>query len=180
MKNNYLPILTETTRKTFFDYINLLDIPQIDYFAIGIQDSVAKKSISLMSRQEWQKHFILNQYAEHDPVRLITLHTKRNIIPFDEIDYLNNYGKEIMYQRQLMEIKKGIILMERFEKYNYIITLGTGYSYFDAYDFLKRYHDRIFLVKKNLIKVVEKDVNNFLPAEILKKDTVSHLLGDAK
>ena len=82
MKKNYLPIITDTTRKTFFDYIDSLDIPQVDYFAIGVQDILSRKSISLMSRKEWQEHFVRNHYAEYDPIRRITLFTKRNIIPF--------------------------------------------------------------------------------------------------
>ena len=35
MDKNYCPILSNTTKETFFDYIDSLDIPQIDYFAIG-------------------------------------------------------------------------------------------------------------------------------------------------
>ena len=38
MDKNYCPILSNTTKETFFDYIDSLDIPQIDYFAIGIQN----------------------------------------------------------------------------------------------------------------------------------------------
>jgi len=169
MKINYLPIITEATKNTFFDYIDSLDIPQIDYFAIGIQNCVTKKSISLMSRQEWQKHFVLNQYAEFDPIRRVTFNTKRNMIPFNEIDFLDNHGKEIMRQRALMGIKNGIILMERFPKYNYMITLATDYSQFDAFDFIKRYHDKIKFLKSDLIQLVEKDASQFLPAELLKK-----------
>lgn len=78
-----------------------------------------------MSLPEWQKYFSDNQFAPHDPIRKITLNTKRNLIPFDEIDYVDNFGKEIMRQRSLMGIKNGIILMERFPKHNYMITLGT-------------------------------------------------------
>jgi hypothetical protein len=179
MKNNsYLPILTETTKKTFFDYIDSLDIPQIDYFAIGVQNTTTNGSISLMSRQEWQQHFVLNQYAEHDPIRRVTLHTKRNFIPFNEIDFFDNYGKEIMRQRTLMDIKSGIVLMERFAKFNYMITLGTGFSKFDAFDFIKRYHDKIWLIKRDLITLIEKDSNEFLPTEILKQ--ANHLSSDAK
>lgn len=178
MKNSYLPILTEITKKTFFDYINSLDIPQIDYFAIGVQNISTKKSISLMSRQEWQKHFALNQYAEHDPVRRVSLHTKRNIIPFNEIDFMDNYGKEIMHQRALMNIKSGIILMERFSNFNYMITLGTGFLKFDAFDFIKRYHDKIWLIKRDLISLIEKDTNKFLLTEMLKQ--ANHLSSDAK
>lgn len=43
MKYNYLPILTLTTKNTFFEYIDSLDIPQIDYFAIGVQNLSTKK-----------------------------------------------------------------------------------------------------------------------------------------
>lgn len=173
--NNYLPILTDSTKRTFFNYVDSLDIPQIDYFAIGVQNTVVKKSISLMSSDEWQKHFVLNQYAEHDPIRRVTLHTKRCLIPFREIDFVDNYGKEIMRQRALMGIKNGIILMQRFPKFNYMITLGTGYSKFNAFEFIKRYHDRISLIKTDFINLIQKDTKLFLPQEIF-----NHLSNDAK
>jgi hypothetical protein len=176
--NNYLPILTDTTRKIFFDYINSLDIPQIDYFAIGIQNLISKKSISLMSLPEWQKHFTDNQYANYDPIRRVTFQTKRNFIPFQEIDFVDNFGKEIMKQRAMMGIKNGIILMQRFSKFNYMITLGSGFSEFDAFDFIKRYHDKIWLIKRDLTLLIEKETKNFLPSEILKSST--HLSSGAK
>lgn len=178
MKKIYLPILTETTKKTFFDYINLLLIPQIDYFAIGVQNLISKESISLMSRGEWQKHYVLNEYTEHDPVRRISLDTRRNFIPFNEIDFLDNYGKEIMHQRKLMEIKNGIILMQRFQKFNYIITLGTNFSKFDSFDFIKKYHEKISIIKRDLIKLIEKDAYTFMSIKVLKK--INHLSIDAK
>ncbi len=162
MKNNALLILTSSTQKTFFDYVDSLDVPEIDYFAIGIQNILENKSISLMSNQEWQKKFIENQYANFDPVRSAALCTSRNVLPFNEIDFLNNFGKEIMHQRALLGIKSGIILMERFDKFNYMITLGTAFSKFDAFDFIKRYHDKILLIKRDLIHLVEKDAKNFL------------------
>lgn len=163
-----LPILTDTTRQTFFDYVDSLDIPQIDYFAIGIQNLIIKKSISLMSLPEWQQHFIAKQYAHYDPVRRVALCTKRNLIPFREIDFVDNFGKEIMRQRAMMGIKDGIILMQRFSTFNYMITLGTGFSKFDAFDFIKRYHDRISLIRSDFIHLVEKDAKNFLPQALLK------------
>jgi hypothetical protein len=175
---NYLPILTDTTKQTFFDYVDSLDIPQIDYFAIGIQNLVTKKSISLMSLPEWQKHFVTNKYADYDPVRRVTLYTKRNLIPFREIDFVDNFGKEIMRQRAMMGIKDGIILMQRFPKFNYMITLGTDFSKFDAFDFIKRYHDRISLIKLDLINLVEKDAKGFLPQVLLK--SLNHPSSGAK
>lgn len=131
-----------------------------------------------MSLPEWQEHFIDNQYADYDPVRRVTLYTKRNLIPFQEIDFVDNFGKEIMRQRTRMGIKNGIILMQRFQKFNYMITLVTGFSKFDAFDFIKRYHDRIFLIKTDLINIIEKDAYHFLPIEILQPST--HLSNDAK
>lgn len=162
LKYNYLPILTNSTKKTFFDYINALDISEIDYFAIGIQNHITKKSISLMSLPEWQKHFTENQYANYDPIRKATLYTKRNFIPFCEIDFVDNFGREIMHQRGKMGIKNGIILMQRFHEFNYIITLGTGFSNFHAFDFIKKYHDNIKLIKHDLINLIQKDAALFI------------------
>lgn len=181
MDNLYLPISTETTKNTFFSYINSVDIPQIDYFAIGVQNMADKRSISLMSREEWQNIFTNNQYAMHDPVRRATLLTKRKIIPFNEIDFIDNYGREIMRQRALMEIKNGIIFVRRSLKFNYMITLGTNFSKFNAFDFIKRYHDKIILLEQDLTKLIEKDKNLFLPQEILKSpNIITDLSVDAK
>src|SRR3990167_709622 len=176
--NNYSPILTDTTKQTFFEYIGSLNIPQIDYFAIGLQNIVTKKSISLMSLPEWQKHFMDNQYADYDPVRRITLYTKRNLIPFHEIDFVDNFGKEIMQQRKMIGIKNGIVLMQRFAKFNYMITLGTSFSKFDAFDFIKKYHDRVYLIKTDLTTLIKKDAINFLPQVFLNPST--HLSSGAK
>ncbi|MBA2652577.1 MAG: autoinducer binding domain-containing protein [Tatlockia sp.] len=177
-KNNYLPIVTDTTKQTFFDYIDALDIPQIDYFAIGIQNLATKKSISLMSLPEWQKHFIENRYADSDPVRKATLYTNRSIIPFCEIDFIDNFGKHIMQQRASMGIKNGIILVERLPKYNYMITLGTDFFNFNSFDFINRYHDRIALIKKDLINLVETDAKKFLAITELNQSI--HLSSGAK
>ena len=176
--NNYSPILSENTKQTFFDYVDSLDIPQIDYFAIGMQNMVNKRSISLMSLPEWQKHFVDNQYADYDPLRRATLYTKRKLIPFHEIDFVDNFGKKIMQQRTVMGIKNGIILVRRFPKFNYMITFGTGFSKFDAFDFIKRYHDRIYLIKNDLINLIEKDARTFLPQAFLNPPI--HLSNDAK
>lgn len=167
-KNIYVPIINTPTKETFNDYIDSLDIPQIDYFAIGLQNTLSKQSISLMSLPEWQDYFSANNLASYDPVRKATLLTKRNIIPFDEIDFVDNFGKEIMRQRSLMGIQNGIVFMERFPKYNYMITLGTSFSKFDSFDFIKKYHDKISLMKSDLIQIIEKDATNFLPKQSVK------------
>lgn len=160
--NGYSPITTKTTKQTFFDYVDLLDIPQIDYFAIGVQNLITKKSISVMSKPEWQKHFVDNQYANYDPIRRVALSTNRNLIPFNEIDFGDNFGKEIMRQRAIMEIRNGIVLMQRSPKFNYMITLGTNFSQFDVFTFIKQYHDKIALLKQDLIRIVERDAKNLL------------------
>ncbi len=158
----YSPILREITKKTFSRYVESLVIPQIDYFAVGIQRNFDKKSISLMSLPEWQKYFLENNYANYDPVRRSALYSKRNFIPFQEIDHMDNFGKEIMKKRAAMGIKNGIILMQRFPRFNYIVTLGTGFSKFNAFDFLNLYLDKISLIKIDLIKIIEKDAHIFL------------------
>jgi len=167
-KTDYSPIITKTTKQTFFNYINLLNIPLIDYVAIGVQNQISKKSISLMSLPEWQQHFVQNQYANYDPLRKVTLNTKRNFIPFQEIDFGDNFGKEIMGKRAMMGIKNGIILMKRFEKYSYMITLGTGFMKFEAYDFIKQHHDKVNLIQKDLIALIGKDARTFLSELFLK------------
>lgn len=159
---SYEAIITQSTQETFNSYIQCIDIPEIDYFAVGFQNILLKKSISLMSRPEWQIIFVKNNYAPFDPVRKATLLTKRNIIPFSELDHCSSFGKEIMRQRQLEEIKDGIVFMKRMKKFNYMLTLGTGYSQFDAYDFLKRYHDKIKLIQSDFFKIIEKDAKDFV------------------
>lgn len=95
-----------------------------------------------MSLPEWQKHFSNNQYAEFDPIRRSTLLTKRNLISFNEIDFVDNFGKEIMQKRKMMGIKNGIVLVQRFPEFNYMITPGTGFSKFNHFDFIRRYHSK--------------------------------------
>lgn len=180
-KNIYSPIITSATKKTFFDYIDCLDIPQIDYFAVGVQSLRSKRSISIMSLTEWQRVFVANCYAEHDPIRRATLHTKRNVIPFFEIDYVDNFGKAIMRHRSLLGIKNGIILMERGKSYNYMITLGTAYSKFDHFSFMRRYYEKLLLLKRDLIEVIKKDATQFIYYELLMHSQgVTHPSGDAR
>ena len=135
----------------------------------------------MMSSPEWQKIFTTNAYAESDPVRRATLSTKRNIIPFTEIDYVDNFGKEIMKQRSHFGIKNGIVLMQRLPKHNYIITLGTGYANFDPYEFIRRYHDKINFLKADLINIIQKDASRFIPSEkSLTENKITHPSNDAK
>lgn len=125
-----------------------------------------------MSLQEWQKHFSYNEYAEFDPLRKITLNTTRNFIPFDEIDFSDNLGKEIMHQRKLFGIKNGVVIMERLKHYNYMITLGTGFSKFEPFDFFKSRHEGLIKLKHDLIKIIDNDAKKFLAQEAIKKKEV--------
>ena len=164
MRINYSPITTESTRQTFYSYIDCLDIPQIDYVAIGIQNVANKTSMSLMSNAEWQSYFMAEQYAKYDPLRKATLQTCRNIISFDEIDHIDSFGKEIMRQRTRYDIKRGVVIMQRHQKHNFMLTLGTSFTHFKSYKFLNRHHESIERIKQHLIKIIEKDSFLFLPS----------------
>lgn len=161
--SSYSPIITNTTKSTFLNYIKTIDLPEIDYFAIGLQNLITTKSISLMSREEWQKLFTENGYATHDPIRCASLQTKRNIIPFSHVDFRDNFGREIMRQRKLMGISNGIVLMRRFKKFNYITTIATDFSKFDAFKFIKRNYHQIYQLENDFIKLIEMDAENFFP-----------------
>lgn len=156
----YLPILTEEVKKDFFDYIDTIELPMMDYFAVGIQDVITKTSCSIMSNIEWQYQFIMNQYALYDPIRKSVLNTKRNIIFFDEIDYQDNYGAEIMRQRKRIGIHNGIILVKRKNTQNIMVTFGTGSKQCDSSKFLS----------ENLVEV--KKVFNDLSSILEKKDHI--------
>lgn len=142
----------------------------------GLKDRIAS---GLGSVLEWYDFSLYGFFAPLIAIGIQNLNSKkRNIIPFCEIDFVDNFGKEIMRQRKIMGIKDGIILMQRFSKFNFMVTLGTGFSKFDAFEFLKRYHDKVHLIKTDLINLVEKDTRSFLPEEILNPPT--HLSYDAK
>jgi len=167
MHNNYLPIITESTIKIFHNYLKMMNIPDIDYCAIGIQHPISAKSISIMSLPEWQSHFVYNNYANFDPIRKSVLYSQRTIIPISEIDHVDNFGREIMLQRKKMGIIDGLIFVEREEKYNYMITLATGYKKFNYLDFLIKYNNCIKLIKRDLIEIINADAQEFLPSLIL-------------
>lgn len=171
MKDSYLPIVDESTKNVFMDYTSAVNLSPIDYFAVGIQDILTRKSISLMSRIEWQKIFVDNHFAENDPVRKTVLNTRRNFISLDEIDFFDNFGKEIMRQRAMMGIKTGLVLVEKVAQFNLMITLGTEYSKFDILKFIKSNHLKITFLKRDFIKIIEKDARQFLPSYVLEEFT---------
>ena len=133
-----MPIATAQTKDLFFDYLKNMGLKEINYVAIGVQDTANKKTTSLMSSTEWQKKFSENKYMHYDPLRKLVLDTNRTIIFLEEIDNVDSIGSEIMEQRKKFGIGKGIVIVERFKGYNYLLTLGTDYKDFDCYKYLQQ------------------------------------------
>ncbi|WP_342147543.1 hypothetical protein [Rickettsiella endosymbiont of Aleochara curtula] len=159
---HYTPIRTESTRSTFFDYINNINIPPIDYFSVGIEDHTKKKLISLASRLEWQIYFDKNQITNNDPLIQAKKLSQRNIIPFSEIDYLDSSGKEVMRQRSLHGMKNGLMLIHKQDHLDYMIVLATGISKFNHYSFLTKYYTQLTRLKNDLSKIIEREINHIL------------------
>jgi hypothetical protein len=156
------PIESATVKQTFFEYLDCIDIPEIDYFAIGIQNVQNHQSMTLMSRPEWQSHFIKNGFAEADPVRNAVLHSKKNIILIPEIDAQGSLGAEIMRHRSLHGVKNGVILITRTPALNYMLTLGTAYSKFDASRFIRAAYPALRALQKDLEKIIEPEARKFI------------------
>jgi hypothetical protein len=156
---HYTPISTESTRSTFFDYINNINIPPIDYFAVGIENHAQKKLTSLISRLEWQVYFDKNQITNNDPLIQAKKLAQRNIIPFSEIDHLDSLGKEVMRQRSLHGMKNGLMLIHKQHNLNYMIVLATGLSKFNHFSFLTKYYTQITRLKNDLTKIIERESN---------------------
>jgi hypothetical protein len=156
---HYTPIHTESTRSTFFDYIDNIHIPPIDYFAVGIEDHAQKKLISLMSRLEWQIYFDKNQITNNDPLIKAKKLSQRNILPFSEIDYIDSFGKEVMRQRVLHGMKNGLMLIHKQQHLTYMIVLATGLSKFNHYSFLTKYYAQLIRLKNDLSKIIERDIH---------------------
>ncbi|TLY48667.1 MAG: hypothetical protein E6K54_01345 [Gammaproteobacteria bacterium] len=154
---HYAPISTESTRSTFFDYINNINIPPIDYFAVGIENYAQKKLTSLISRLEWQIYYSKNQIINNDPLIQAIKLSQRNIIPFSEIDYVDSYGKEIMKQRTLHGMRNGVMITHKQQHLNYIIVLATGLSNFNHYKFLTKYYNQLTRLKTDLSKIIERE-----------------------
>lgn len=142
---DYQAIDELNTKKLFLSYFEILNIPIIDYLAIGVQDNNKKISSSLMSNSEWQNTFRINDFAKHDPIRRTAFNTSCKIFTFDEIDCHDNYGKEIMKQRAKHYIQNGLVIMDRNLYFNYMLTLGTGYKNFNPYPF---YFDNFIAINK--------------------------------
>lgn len=150
----YTALDQERLRQTFLDYVEMLDIPLIDYVAIGLQNTIDRTSSSMMSRLDWQQIFKNMNLAEHDPIRKASFYTRAKIFSFDDIDYLDNQGKEVMRQRRRYDINSGFVVLDRHLGHNFMLTLATGYKNFSAHRFYLDHMEavnRIFVDLKNLI-----------------------------
>lgn len=154
---HYAPISTESTRSTFFDYINNINIHPIDYYAVGIENQTKKKLTSLISRLEWQVFVNKNQIINNDPLIQALKLSQRSIIPFSEIDYIDSFGKEIMRQRTLHGMKHGLMLTHKQCHFKYMIVLATGVSKFNHYKFFTKYYNQLIRLKNDLSKIIERE-----------------------
>ena len=161
-EEDYKPVFNHEHRRIFAAYINALNIADIDYFAIGFQDTIFRKSFSLMSNLEWQKFFKAQGYAAYDPIRKAAFGCNRNFFSFDHIDYGDNLGKEIMRQRKLHHIVKGLVMMERHLGHNYMLTLATSYSKFNAFEFYMKHCKNLLVLFHDLKKIIEPEVQHYI------------------
>jgi len=159
---SYKAIFRTDIRSVFEDYIDSLNIPQIDYFAIAIQDPINLRSASMMSRLEWQKTFKAMNFAEYDPIRTAVLNTNRSVFYFDEVDHLNTLGNEIMLQRKKHEMRNGIVLVDRQGTNNYMMTLATDYRAFEGKDFLLKHRAELARIFKDLSLILQPIASDYI------------------
>jgi hypothetical protein len=158
---HYIPILTESTKNTFFDYINAIKLTPIDYFAVGVENDAKKQFTSLISRPDWQEYIHKKQFADKDPLIKAKIFSRRRLVPFSEIDHIDSVGREIMKQRAAHEIKDGLMLIQKKGQLKYMVMLATGFSKFDYFTFLKKYYSKLDRLKHDLTKIIERDIHQF-------------------
>jgi len=161
-ENCYKPVFNHNHRQAFQDYINALGIKNLDYFAIGFQDPIHQKSFALMSNVDWQKTFKAQEFAPYDPIRKAAFGSSRRFFTFDQINCCDNLGKEIMRQRKKHGISQGLVIMDRHLGHNYMLTLATDYTRFDAFDFYMRHTESLMLILDDLKKIIQPEVKNYI------------------
>ncbi|MES2998676.1 MAG: hypothetical protein V4700_05070 [Pseudomonadota bacterium] len=155
----YTPIITESTKNTFFDYINSIKIDSIDFYSVGIANTAQKKFSSITSQLDWQTIFYKKQFGKHDPLTKANLFSRRKIVPFSEVDYIDSSGKEVMRQRRLHGISNGLTFIHKEKQLKYMIMLTTGFSKFDHFTFLKKYYSKLDRLTHDLTKIIENDIH---------------------
>lgn len=145
----------------FNAYITALELPYMEYVAIGVQDTIHKVSTSIMSNQTWQKTFKELNLAADDPIRKAAFGSRVSHFSFDEVDHQNSAGQEAMRQRKKHGIENGIVFMRRNLTHNFMLTLGTGFKGFNNYRYLIDYYTNINLMFDDLIKLVTPSTKNY-------------------
>lgn len=158
----YEAIDKKELRSIFLNYVDALEMPVIDYVAIGVQDTIQNKSTSLMSRVEWQNTFKNLNLSEDDPVRRASFSNRSGIFSFDEVDCQNSAGKEVMRQRRLHEIENGLVLIKKNLGTNFMLTLATGHKDFDAYKFFIAHRPAINLVFNDLVGLISTETKSYI------------------
>ncbi len=169
-KNEYFVLDKKNLRETFMDYFQALEIPVIDYLAIGVQDTVNQKSTSLMSNAEWQKTFKDLNFAPYDPIRKVALNSKTTVFSFDDVSHQDLMGSEVMRQRKKHQIENGLVLMHRNLGQNFMMTLGTGFKNFQSHRFFLDYQKSVYRIFNDLICLVSPLCEDFKPIKDLNVD----------
>ena len=169
-KNEYLVLDKKNLRETFIDYFQALEIPVIDYLAIGIQDTVNQKSTSLMSNVEWQKTFKNLNFAPYDPIRKAALNSKTTVFSFEDVNHQDLMGSEVMRQRKKHQIENGLVLVRRNLGHNFMMTLGTGFKNFQSHKFFLDYRESTYKIFDDLICLVSPLCADFQPVKDLNAD----------
>jgi hypothetical protein len=154
----YKSVSDEKSNDLFRNYTSSLNIPQIEYFAIGVQDVETKSSISLMSCTEWSEEFYRNNYAPHDPLRQAVLNTNKSFFAFDELDHIDSFGSYIMGKRKKLNMRNGIVLVDRYKDKNVLLTLATGDHRFKPIGFFKLYFQDLKEIKKDFTEIIKKHI----------------------
>lgn len=150
-------------RGLFLDYVQSLEIPLIDYVAIGVQDNIHRNSTSMMSREDWQSLFKKNGFAQFDPIRLASFTTKTHFFAFEDVSCQDSFSKEIMRQRKKYEIENGLVIMDRQLGHNFMLTLATGYKGFKPHKFYLDYRSSIAKIFDELKEMVKPLTASYQP-----------------
>ena len=136
----------------FQNYLNQINIPVIDYIAIGKQDLINKTSTSLKSDQDFEHAFI--ELASYDPIRTAIWNTSVNFFTFDSVDYNSKMGKAVMQCRKRFHIEQGLVYVERHKTHNFVLTLGTDYEKFDGMKYFIENNRGIHFIFEDLKGIV--------------------------
>lgn len=165
LKIPYQAINKKEAREEFERYIDHLNIPLIDYVAIGVQDLVNKQSFSLKSDSNFQKAFLELELADHDPVRRAIWQANNSFFTFDSLDYGDKMGKAVMKYREQYSLHNGLVCLAKNKNFNYSLTLATGCTKFDGYKFLIENKEGIHTVFNDLKKIADLAADATLPVQ---------------